>query len=334
MGDDRQFIGRLDANQLVSGVFSIQNCQLGLTRSGKPFLKCLIGDRTGRVAGRMWNTSEATVKSLPTEGFVRIEGQTQPYQGELQIILRQVDVIEPTREQLEELLPSTDRDVEEMFGELRSLLTTVGHTSIRRLLELYLDDEALMADFKHAPAAVQLHHAYLGGLLEHTLGLLRTAEALLPLYPDLNRDLVLVGLFLHDLAKCRELTWQRGFAYTDEGRLVGHVARGVIWLDRKAEECGMLGHPLPNAALHVLHHIILSHHGQPEHGALVPPSTPEAIFVSHLDDLDAKLQMALRAARSEPDASERLGGNFTSRMWALDNVRLYRPDPLSDDNQP
>jgi 3'-5' exoribonuclease len=326
---DRTFIEDMGPNQLVAGLFAIQNAQLGLTRQGKPYLKCLIADRTGRLAARMWSASESLVESLPTDGFVRIEGQTQPYQGQLQVIIQQIAAAKPTPEDLPDLLPSTENDVEQMFEQVSGILRSLEHADIRALVETYLQDSKLMAAFKEAPAAVTLHHAYLGGLLEHTLNLLKHAEAILPHHPLLSRDLVLTGLFLHDLGKCAELNWRSGFGYSDDGQLVGHLARGVIWLEQKALICAKAGHEIPRHTLMVLEHIILSHHGKPEYGAAKTPSTPEALFVSLLDNFEAKLHMAETATRGKKPSPAELEGNFTDKIWALDNVRYYRPDPLA-----
>jgi len=324
----RCYIQNLVPNQLVEGVFAIQNCQLGQTRNGKPYIKCLLADKTGRSPGRMWNASEELFSILPTDGFVEIQGQVQPYQGEMQIIIHQIQPVDPSDADLLELLPCTKYDIDEMFVELTQRLDTVSHPALRALIQAYLDDVELMEAFRRAPAAMSLHHAYIGGLLEHTLSMLRLADAFCPLYPELNRDVILTGVFLHDLGKCAELTWERGFGYSDEGLLVGHIARGVIWLQRKAEDCAALGHRIPEPLLRVLHHIILSHHGKPEFGAHKIPATPEAIAISMLDNLDAKVHMAIVHGRGEAAKSEAAGGNFTEKIWALE-TRLYRPDPTT-----
>ncbi len=326
----RAYIVDLKPNELIEGLFAIQNAQMGLTKNGKPFLKCLIADKTGRAPGRMWNATEELIRTLPTDGFVYIEGQTQPYQGEMQIILNQVAAAEPSTDDLLHLLPCTKFDIDTMFSEVVQLLGSLSSPSLKALAQTYLEDADLMERFKRAPAAVQLHHAYLGGLLEHTLGLMRLAEAVLPSYPGVSRDLTLMGLFLHDLGKCEELSWESGFSYSDSGNLVGHIARGVVWLNQKAQLCAERGHHLPTAALHVLEHIILSHHGLPEYGALKIPSTPEAILVHQLDNLDAKMQMVNTAADRDSDQRQELGGAFTEKIWAL-NTRVYRPDPLADE---
>lgn len=325
----RTFIRDLQPSQYVEAIYAIRNGQLGWTKAGKPYLKCLLSDRSGQTPGRMWNATEDLFKSLPSNGFVWIQGHSQPYEGQIQIIIQQIQPAEPTPEELTELMPSSEQDPDQMFAELRTLLDTLQTLALRALVDQYLMDDDLMSQFKQAPAAKVMHHAYLGGLLEHTLNLLRLANLICPLYPNLNRDLVLTGLFLHDLAKCCELTWDRGFDRSDDGQLIGHVARGAIWLQRKAEDCRALGHPISDPLLMVLQHIILSHHGEPEFGAAVRPATPEAIAVNLLDNLDAKLNMALTAARSPQSPSadnEEMGGNFTEKIYALD-TRLYRPDP-------
>lgn len=333
---ERILIRDMKANQAVYGVYAVHNCQLGQTKTGKHFIKCLLSDRSGRTPGRLWNASQDLFRTLPTDGFVWIEGQTQPYQGEMQIIMQQIRRVEPSPEDLAELLPRTKRDVDEMFAELSDILGSLTSKPLVALTKAYLADEALMERFRQAPAAMTLHHAYLGGLLEHTLTLLQLAQRVCPVYEHLNVELVVTGLFLHDLGKCVELTWQAGFGYSDDGNLVGHVARGVIWLEAKAQACADAGTPIPVPLLQVLHHIVLSHHGEPQFGALKVPATPEAIAVSMLDNLDAKVHMALAATRwGDGDESKdaALGGNFTEKVWALD-TRLYRPDPTAIEEPP
>jgi 3'-5' exoribonuclease len=328
----RTFIKHMQPNQLIEGLFTIQNCQLGLTRNGKPYLKCLLADKTGRAPGRMWSASEELVNSLPHDGFVRMTGQTQPYQGELQIIIQQIEPARPTHEELVDLLPSTQFSIEQMYNEVRQILGTMSSPALRHLAEAYLNDKDLMRKFIQAPAAMTLHHAFLGGLLEHTLAVLKLAQATLPLYDKLNRDIVLMGVFLHDLGKCEELYWDQGFGYTDDGQLLGHIGRGMLILQAKVDACAADGKPIPTAAVQVLHHIILTHHGKPEFGAMKPPSTPEALFISLIDNVDAKMHMAIEAARSDgAPAPDDLRGNFTEKLWALENTRMYRPDPLADE---
>lgn len=322
----RTLISDLREGDHVSGPFAIINAQLSKTRTDKLYLRCLLSDRSGTAPSRMWSIDEVMFNRLPTEGFVWVEGDAQAFQGEMQIIIQSIDPFDPNEDMIRELLPASKRNPEEMFAELRGLFDTLEHPAARRLANAFFDDEPLMSAFRTAPAAKVLHHAYLGGLLEHTLQLCSLADRMLPLYPDLNRDLILLGLLLHDMAKTRELMYDRAFDYTDRGLLVGHIVDGVILLREKAYRPGI---DLPPAAIMVLEHIILSHHGVPEYGAAKLPSTPEAIFVSNLDDLDAKTEMALVAAKRDRTSGPDLRGPFTEKHWAL-NTRVYRPDPLRE----
>ena len=324
----RRFINELGPSERVRGAFAIANAQLGKTRSDKPYLRCLLSDRSGEMPGRMWSIDEAKFRHLPTDGFVWVEGETQPYQGELQFIIQAIDPVDPTPEQMRDLIACSSRDPEEMFAELRGILGTIKHPSLLALANAFLADDFIMSQFKRAPAAKSMHHAFLGGLLEHTLQLLNLAERMLPLYPKLSRDMILMGLFLHDIGKTRELAYDGPFHYTDRGELVGHIVEGASMLREKAQQVVReSGQRMPAGAVMALEHIILSHHGIPEFGAVKIPATPEAIFVSLLDNLDAKTAMALGAARADRPGGD-LGGNFTEKHWAL-GTKLYRPDPLA-----
>lgn len=319
----------LTPNTFVDGVYSLMNPQVGATRGGKPFLKCLLRDASGEVAARQWTFDESTFEDLARTGFVWVAGHSQLYNGQVQLILEQIKSVEVSAEDIAALLPTTTKDINQMFGELSGIMRSLSHPAMLALAETYLGDEDMMAKFRMAPAAMNLHHAWIGGLLEHTLQLLKLAQAMLPLYPQLNRDIVLMGLFLHDLGKTTELTWEKGFDYTTDGNLIGHIVRGAIWLQVKAAMAGKSsGQKLPADALRVLQHIIISHHGLPEFGAAKVPSTPEAVFISVLDNLDAKTQMALTAARPESPTVINGAALFTDKMWALENTRLYKPDPL------
>lgn len=333
----RVFIRDFGPSQFIRGTFAIANAQLGRTKQDKPFLKCLISDKSGTLPGRMWSIDQGQFSRLPTDGFVYIEAETQPYQGELQLIIQTIEATDPSEDEIRDLVPSSTRDPEEMFAELSALLDTLSHPAARALATTYLADDHLMAQFKRAPAAKSMHHAWLGGLLEHTLALMNLADRVCPLYPKVNRDVVLLGLFLHDLGKTRELVYDRTFSYSDRGELIGHIVEGTIMLHDKAQQVmRQTGQRLPPNLVMVLQHIILSHHGVPEFGAAKLPSTPEALMVSMLDNLDAKMAMALSAARPDlalADTSEQQGGalqgNFTEKQWALD-TKLFRPDPLAE----
>jgi 3'-5' exoribonuclease len=319
----------LAANTYVDGVYSLCNPQIGTTRGGKPYLKCLLRDATGEISARQWSFDDQNFPELEASGFVHVAGHTQLYNGQVQLIVEQIRAVEVSEEEMAALMPTTSRDIDEMFSEVNGLLSSLSHPAMKALADAYLGDEELMRAFRMAPAAATIHHAWIGGLLEHTLQVMKLADVMLPLYPDLNRDIVLLGLFLHDLGKTAELSWEQGFNYTTDGNLIGHVVRGAIWLQVKAAVAGKeSGHKLPQDALRILQHIIISHHGVPEFGAAKIPSTPEAVFVSILDNLDAKTQLALTAAR-RGESPEIEPGAFTDKVWAL-GARVYRRDPLEE----
>lgn len=323
----RDILNPANVPMRVVGAYSIANAQLGKTRTDKLYLRCLIGDCSGDLPGRMWTIDEAKFGELPTDGFVWVDGTSQVYDGGVQLVIQMIRPFEPSAEQLRDLMPCAARPSEEMFAELAKLLGTLKHPAMRDLAGAFLSDEILMDQFKRCPAAKSMHHAYIGGLLEHTLSLLNLADKICPLYPKISRDLVLMGLFLHDIGKTRELVYDKTFSYSDRGELVGHVVEGAMMLRDKAQHVMReKGLRFPPGAIGVLEHIILSHHGVPEFGAAKIPATPEAIMVSILDNLDAKMNMSLAAAR--PDHPLPDGGNFTEKLWALD-TKLYRPDPLA-----
>jgi 3'-5' exoribonuclease len=322
MQTDHQRIATLGDRTYVEGVYSIVNPQLAQTRNNKPYLKCMIRDASGEITARAWNFEEAQFDAVAKTGFVFLRGSTQAYQGQTQLVIEQIEAREVSVEEMRALLPSTTKDIDAMFGRVCELLRSMEHPAMRALAEQYLADERLMSDFRAAPAAMSVHHAWMGGLLEHTHQMMELADRMLPLYPALNRDIVLLSLFIHDLGKTDELEWERGFGYTNEGQLVGHIVRGAVWLQIKAAHASKV-EKLPGETLRVLQHILISHHGLLENGAAKLPATPEAIFVAQLDNLDAKSQAAITAAKREYAG----GGEWTDKVWALE-TKVYRPDPL------
>ena len=321
------------ANATIEGVYAANGLGVGQTKAGKSFLKGTVSDSSGRAPLRMWSVDENKAASLGSDGFVRLKGKTSVYQGEMQIVLDRIDPAEPSADDLAALLPSTKKDVDRMFQDVLALLATLEHPAMKCLRDRFLEDQKLMGAFCEAPAAKVMHHAWLGGLLEHTLDLMTAGDRLLPLYPGLNRDLVLMGLFIHDLGKVEELTWKNGFGYTDSGNLIGHLVGGMSMLDEKIKQCadpqlkeeiGDAAVPVPETAAMVLRHIVISHHGQPDFGAAKIPSTPEALFVAMLDNLDAKMAMTMQAVERGTPGKQ----GFTDRLWALD-TRMLREDPLA-----
>ena len=306
----------------LDDVLVVSGKQLGATSQGKPYIKATVSDKTCQMMARMWNASRDIFNALPESGFVKVRGRVENYQGNNQFIIEQTWAAKPGSFDINELMPSTTKDVGEMCARVHELCGTIKNRHLNALIQSYLDDESLMNNFCKAPAAMSFHHAFLGGLLEHTLNAMEVADCVVKFYPNLNRDLVLAGIFLHDIAKTWELSYDAAFAYTDGGQLVGHIVKSVLWVEEKAKKVSEnLGEPMPRDLIEVLQHIILAHHDKPEFGSPKPPATPEAIAVHMIENMDAKLTMALTSCRGE-DVSE---GNWTEYMKAFAG-KLYRPD--------
>jgi 3'-5' exoribonuclease len=295
---------------------------MGQTASSKMFIKAECGDATGHLHCRVWNASREMYDRLPTAGFVTIRGRVETYQGHLQLIADAIlPVPDPAALDLSELIKHTQKNVPEMYRRMREILSQLRDRQLKAIVEEFLNDAEIMKKFIVAPAAMGMHHAWIGGLLEHTVSVLELATVICPRYPDIDQDLVFAGLFLHDIAKTVELSYAAGFDYTDEGRLIGHVVKGTIWLDQKAQlASGRAGvGPIRRDLLMVLEHIVLSHHGDPEFGAAVCPKTPEAILVNLIDNLDAKTQMAVDAVAAPSE------DNTWTEFQKAFGTKLYRP---------
>jgi 3'-5' exoribonuclease len=319
----RLFLRDCQAGDIIEDVYILTNKQLSATASGKFFIKGFCSDRSAQLTARIWNATRDRFNAMPPSGFLRIRGRIENYQNNLQLIIEQMWPAKEDTYDLADLMPQTTHDIPQMWQRVVELCGSIQNRHLAALVQAYLDDEKLMTDFRRAPAAMSFHHAFLGGLLEHTLNAMEVADAVCKFYPKLNRDLVVAGIFLHDIAKTWELSYETAFGYTDGGQLVGHVVKSAIWVEDKAKKAGeILGEPLPQPLIDVIQHIILSHHGEPQFGAARVPSTPEAIAVHYIENLDAKLMMSLGATRSDEAAAE---GNWTEYMKAF-NGRLYRPD--------
>ena len=220
-------------------------------------------------------------------------------------------------------MPKTDKNIAEMFGELKNILAGIKEPGLKGLVEEFLADTELMRQFCTAPAAMTMHHNYLGGLLEHTHNMLKVAAAILPLYPKIQADLVLTAIFLHDIAKTRELSYEVAFSYSDSGQLLGHIVLGMEMINKKAETLSEKGIAVDSDILNSLSHIIVSHHGQYEFGSPKLPATAEAFMVCYIDDLDAKMNQVTRAIDTDPGHTD-----WTAWINAL-QTRLFKERPLA-----
>jgi 3'-5' exoribonuclease len=317
----RRNIADLRPGELVDyQVFRVVSKELRTASNGALYLHAVLADATGQLVARMWNTSAELYETIPEGGFLICRGRTERYSGKLQFIIDALRPAEPGSFDPAELLPSTTGDVEAMWNEVKSILRRIRNPSLLALLGRFINDESFVSGFKRAPAAVVFHHAWLGGLLEHTLNTLRLARVVCPLYPEVDQDLVLAGLFLHDAGKIRELAYDTGISYTSEGQLIGHITEAALWIRQKCAEIeAQTGQPFPRELETALQHIVVSHHGKHEFGSPRLPATPEAMMVHCLDNLDAKLSMMFEAIHNDPDATS----DWTAYVKALE-TRVFK----------
>lgn len=284
----------------IEDTYLVGDKQLRVNRNGNLYLQMELHDRTGTISARLWNAPESLFRSFEVGDFLFVKGKVQLFQGALQMILSHIEPTSAEQVDVTNFLPHSEHDVSQLLSRLRGILLKLSNPHLRALVECFLMDDEIMAGFCKAPAGVRNHHAYLGGLLEHVVALLDAAEKLLPLYPEVDRDLLLTGIFLHDIGKVRELSYTRVFSYSDEGQLVGHIVIGVEMLNEKAIRVpDLTGEPFPKELALRLKHMILSHHGSYEFGSPRLPMTPEAIALHHLDNLDAKVHSFTREIRED-----------------------------------
>ncbi|MHC5080072.1 MAG: 3'-5' exoribonuclease YhaM family protein [Planctomycetota bacterium] len=299
-------VDSLDEGMGVDDLFQIEICNLRRARNGSYYLHIVLGDRTGRVEARKWDIQPAEAEGISPGDIVHVRGFVERYKGSPQVIVRDMRAMAGEEIDKRDFLPASRRDPHEMMDALKSLLAGVSHPHLRVLLDAFFDDEAFCRRFMETPAATRLHHAYLGGLLEHTLTLVRCVQALVPVYPSLNADLLMTGAFLHDIGKIDELSPEPFLNYTDRGRLLGHIELGARLLAGKAARIPDFPPPL----LDQLTHLILSHHGRMEFGSPKLPMTPEAVVLNFLDDIDAKVAAveALKAGEGRGNWTEFIRG--------------------------
>ncbi len=313
-----KFINQIEPGEAIDNIYIVRDPILRSTTRGDLYIAMFLLDRSGQLNGRMWQATETIYKALPKPGFVHIQGRSELYQNNLQIIINNVSVVDASKIRIDDFLARTDKDTKQMFEEATKIVGRIKNPQLKALVGEFMADAELMEKFRNAPAAIKMHHSYIGGLLEHTHNMLRVAVAILPLYPEVQADLVLAGIFLHDIGKTEELSYDRAFSYTDSGQLIGHVVKSLLMINQKADALRTKGTQIEQPVMDALGHIILSHHGQYEFGSPKLPATAEAFMVYYIDDLDAKISQVTAAIDKEPGDS-----NWTAWKKAL-QTRLYR----------
>ncbi len=320
-------VKRFKEQDQIKGQMLVTEKNLQTTKDGRPFLRLQLMNRTGSIEAVLWNNAEEAYQLLcgSTQQVVDLKGVVVVYQQERRIRLHSVSPAPEQMTHLEEFLPTSERDPEQMADELHRTIRKVGNPFLRRLLESIFRDPEIWEAFRNAPAAKMMHHAYRGGLLEHSLSLARLTQLAHKHYPFLDQDLLLAGALLHDLGKSWELRADLGFDYSHDGRLIGHILLGIETLQRKID-----GIPeFPPSLASSLKHLVISHHGEMEFGSPKHPMTLEAICLHGLDDLDAKLCGVHDFLRTEAAP-----GKQWTAFHRVHQRYFYIPEALSGDQPP
>jgi 3'-5' exoribonuclease len=311
-------LSTFEESRIFDAFFLVLHKQQRTTKTNKPYLNLMLGDKTGQIEGRVWDPGDPRIaKDFERGDIVKVRGGVSRFDDRMQMKVEHLRKATADEVEKREMLPCTTCNVEELWQKLLGFVESFTDPHLRKLLTTLLADSGLAQSYREAPAAKQLHHAWLGGLLEHVVSLLTLADRVAPHYPVLHRDLLLTGVVLHDIGKVRELAWDVGFEYTVEGTLLGHIQMGMELVEKTIDKLPDFPPRLKTLVLH----LILSHHGKLEFGSPKLPMIPEALVLNFIDDLDAKMQAV--ASEFEKSAREGKGADeLTGRIWALDQRQM------------
>ena len=296
--EKKRFIAELQENQKLVSSFLVKAKTLGKTRSGNPFLRIRLTDHTGETEGRIWERALECDQDFSVNDVVRVRARVERYQDKLQLNISDIERVDPEEVDPTLFLPTSPQNVDELWQQFEDLAKQVKNQHLQRLLQSFLSDRTFVEQMKQAPAAKSMHHAYLGGLLEHTVSVTRLLGRICDHYPRLDRDLLVTAAILHDIGKLEEFSYKLHVDYTDAGRLLGHVVLGVQRVQEKIYK--LEGFP-PTLSL-TLQHLMVSHHGEYEFGAPKRPKTMEAFALHYADDLDAKMNHLSRVLDNEKES--------------------------------
>jgi len=281
----KQFIADIKDRDAVNAVFLVKDKVMAMAKNGKPYMNLRLMDKSGDVEAKVWDNVDVLDKLFDKDDFVMIRGKASVYMNKMQVVVAEISRIAEEQVELDDFLPVSPRNREEMRQELEETVAAIANPYLNMLMREFLADDVFIDLYSKAPAAKGMHHVYLGGLLEHSLSLVKLVKAIVPLYPGLNEDLLVVGALLHDAGKIYEMSFDRAIDYTDSGKLLGHITIGVEMLEEKIRTVD----GFPRELSMLLKHLILSHHGLYEYGSPKRPKTVEATVLNYLDDLDSKI---------------------------------------------
>jgi 3'-5' exoribonuclease len=299
-------------NKLITSCFVVISKQVKPKKTGEPYLALTLGDRTGQLEAKMWDNVEDAIDVFEQEDVIKIKGLLNKYKNRFQITIHKLRKLEDSEIDFADYLPKTSKDIGELWRTLASFVATFQNPHLKALVEAFMADPVIAEAYRNAPAAKSLHHAFIGGLLDHVVSLFRSCDLLCRNYPQINRDLVLTGAFLHDIGKIHELTYNRTFSYSTRGQLLGHMIIELEMLQAKLAEFP----DFPPELKTLVEHLIISHHGEYEFGSPKLPMFAEALMLHYLDDLDSKLE-SMRAHFERESGME--------GAWSSYNPSLARP---------
>src|SRR5205807_1544787 len=299
-------------NKVIISSFVVVSKQVKPKKTGEPYLALTLGDRSGHVEAKMWDNVEDAIDVFDQDDFIKIKGLLNKYKNRFQITIHKVRLLGDSEVDFADYLPKTTKDIGELWKTLTGFVTTFQNQHLRALIELFMADPEIAEAYRNAPAAKSLHHAYIGGLLDHVVSLFRSCDLVCRNYPQVDRDLLLTGAFLHDIGKIHELAYTRSFSYTTRGQLLGHMIIELEMLHAKAARVP----EFPEQLVTLLEHLIISHHGHYEFGSPKLPMFPEALMLHYLDDLDSKMESMRAHFEREVDLES---------PWTTYNPSLGRP---------
>jgi 3'-5' exoribonuclease len=299
-------------NKVITSTFVVVAKQIKPKKTGDPYLALTLGDRSGQLEAKMWDNVDDVLEAFEQDDFLKIKGLINKYKQRFQLTIHKLRKLADGEIDFSDYLPKTTKDIDELWLTLTNFVAGFENPHLKALVQAFMGDPEIAAPYRNAPAAKTLHHAYIGGLLDHVVSLFRSSDLICRNYPQINRDLLMTGAFLHDIGKIHELTYNRSFSYTTKGQLLGHM---IIELEMLQAKLALLPH-FPEELKTMVEHLIISHHGEYEFGSPKLPMFPEALMLHYLDDLDSKME----AMRAQFERDSTLDGPWTSY-----NPSLGRP---------
>ncbi|MGE5646830.1 MAG: 3'-5' exoribonuclease YhaM family protein [Acidobacteriota bacterium] len=319
------FASEIEPGQVASATFLVHAKEIRQKKTGEPYLSLVLGDRTGELDAKMWDNVADVIDTFDRDDFVRVRGLLQIYNNRRQFTVHKLARVEEASIDIADFFPASSRQPEEMMAELRAIVCGIENRHLRALLELFLSDEEIARRYMRAPAAKFIHHAYLGGLIEHVLSMCGLCRAMAAHYKSLDLDLLITGAVLHDVGKIHELSYDRSFGYTSDGQLLGHIFIAGRMVDEKIAQLP----DFPPKLRTLVHHLILSHHGSLEFGSPKLPLFPEALMLHYLDDIDAKME----CMRVLVEKDRQMEGDFTTYSNSLERVVLKKSRYLAEEGE-